>query len=388
MPTLWGYKEDYVTRNGPEMFRDSWETGPSPEKSPSIVMGASFNRSQPILLYCFFLKVLFSVIVTGKRLRGLGPVSRKSRELFGPEKPILKLRPAYSVKLVFWNVVKGIKVKITAKYRASRRLRFEDTKKIMSPEIRPKSFGTFEKQAPGAFGTFGKRALGVKGAIFVGLIDWVFVLFFFFWSFYFFWLFCCCFSFSWTCWVVSNRLRDKRIFFPPNRMLVVMWRWRGNLIRSLTFLSSVMRSIKGEWVLLMFICLCNEFWFMFCLMNFSLDIPNFHPFPCFLLFLLRLRLNKTLRIFLLGLISPRVLFFPVESTVKKKTLEFACLLMCFCFLCCTENKEKWPGNSRGLSEHPSGEPQLPDKTRNTKRRNNAVIAFELVSCKMTQQGGW
>ena len=40
-------------------------------------------------------------------------------------------------------------MKITAKFRASRRLRFEDTKRIMSPEIRPKSFGTFEKQAPG-----------------------------------------------------------------------------------------------------------------------------------------------------------------------------------------------------------------------------------------------
>ena len=30
-----------------------------------------------------------------------GPVSRKSRELFGPEKPFVKLRPAHSVKLVF-----------------------------------------------------------------------------------------------------------------------------------------------------------------------------------------------------------------------------------------------------------------------------------------------
>ena len=38
---------------------------------------------------------------------------------------------------------------MTAKFRASRRLRFEDTKKIMSPEMVPKSFGTFEKQAPG-----------------------------------------------------------------------------------------------------------------------------------------------------------------------------------------------------------------------------------------------
>ena len=34
-----------------------------------------------------------------------------------------------------------------AKFRASRRLRFKDTKRIISPEIRPKSFGTFEKQA-------------------------------------------------------------------------------------------------------------------------------------------------------------------------------------------------------------------------------------------------
>ena len=80
-----------------------------------------------------------------------GPVSRKARRLFGPVKPFLKLRPAYSVKLVFSFVVKGIKIKITAKFRASRRFRFEDTKRIMSPEIRPKSFGTFEKQAPGLF---------------------------------------------------------------------------------------------------------------------------------------------------------------------------------------------------------------------------------------------
>ena len=78
-----------------------------------------------------------------------GAVSRKSRELFGPEKPFVKVRPAYSVKLVFSYVVKGIKIKIIAKFRASRRLRIEDTKRIMSPEIRPKSFGTFEKQAPG-----------------------------------------------------------------------------------------------------------------------------------------------------------------------------------------------------------------------------------------------
>ena len=77
------------------------------------------------------------------------PVSRKSRKLFGPEKPFLKLRPAYSVKLVFSYVVKGIKSKIITKFCTSRRLRFEDTKRIMSPEMCPKSSGTFEKQAPG-----------------------------------------------------------------------------------------------------------------------------------------------------------------------------------------------------------------------------------------------
>ena len=77
------------------------------------------------------------------------PVSRKSRNLFGPEKPFVKLRPVYSVKLFFSYVEKGIKMKTTAKFRASRRLRFADKKRIMSPEMSPKSFGTFEKQAPG-----------------------------------------------------------------------------------------------------------------------------------------------------------------------------------------------------------------------------------------------
>ena len=31
-----------------------------------------------------------------RRQKGQGPVSRKSRELFEPEKPFVKLRPAYS----------------------------------------------------------------------------------------------------------------------------------------------------------------------------------------------------------------------------------------------------------------------------------------------------
>ena len=78
----------------------------------------------------------------------LVPVSPKSRKLFGSEKPFVKLRPAYFVKLGFSYVLERINIKITTKYRTSRGLRFEDTKRNMSPEMRPKSFGTFEKRVP------------------------------------------------------------------------------------------------------------------------------------------------------------------------------------------------------------------------------------------------
>ena len=65
-----------------------------------------------------------------------GPVSRKSRKRFGPEEPFVR---SY--------LVKGLKIKISAKFQASRRLRLDDTKRSMSPEMRPKKFGTFEKRA-------------------------------------------------------------------------------------------------------------------------------------------------------------------------------------------------------------------------------------------------
>ena len=53
------------------------------------------------------------------------------------------------MKLVFSYVVKGIKIIITAKFRAFRHLSFEDKKRTnMLTEMCLKSFGTFEKQAP------------------------------------------------------------------------------------------------------------------------------------------------------------------------------------------------------------------------------------------------
>jgi len=66
---------------------------------------------------------------------GLGHVSRKSRKLFGPEKPFVNLRLAYSMKVVFSYFAKRINITITSKFRASRRICFEDTKRIMAPEV-------------------------------------------------------------------------------------------------------------------------------------------------------------------------------------------------------------------------------------------------------------
>ena len=103
----------------------------------------------------FVLRRLFVDLIFGSVFQNIyalisdqGLVSRMSRKLFGSEKPFLKPRPAYSLKLVVSYVAKGIKIKITAKFRASRRLRFEDTMRIRSPEMRPKSLGTFAKRAP------------------------------------------------------------------------------------------------------------------------------------------------------------------------------------------------------------------------------------------------
>ena len=41
---------------------------------------------------------------------------------------------------------KGENIQIIAQFLASRNLLFEDTKRIMSPEMRPKGFGTFETE--------------------------------------------------------------------------------------------------------------------------------------------------------------------------------------------------------------------------------------------------
>ena len=59
-----------------------------------------------------------------------------------------KLRSTYLAKEIKIKITDHIGFKIAAKIGASTRLRFEDTKRIMSPEMHPKSFGTFENRAP------------------------------------------------------------------------------------------------------------------------------------------------------------------------------------------------------------------------------------------------
>ena len=108
----------------------------NPERAVSLQLARSGSQSQRGIWFT-------------SPAHGAGARFSKVPRTLRARKAFVKSRPAYSVKLIFSHVVKGIKIKITAKFRASRRLRFEDTKRIMSPEIRPKSFGTFEEQAPG-----------------------------------------------------------------------------------------------------------------------------------------------------------------------------------------------------------------------------------------------
>ena len=63
-----------------------------------------------------------------------GHVPRKSREVFGAEKPFVKLGPLNCLKLVFSYVVKGIKIKITAEFRASRSLRLKIQRESSHPK--------------------------------------------------------------------------------------------------------------------------------------------------------------------------------------------------------------------------------------------------------------
>ena len=79
---------------------------------------------------------------------GQVPVCRKSRERFGPGKPVVRLQSACFEKLIFERVFNVRKTKRIGKFDGLEPRRCEDIKGIVASEIAPKSFGTFEKQAP------------------------------------------------------------------------------------------------------------------------------------------------------------------------------------------------------------------------------------------------
>ena len=78
-----------------------------------------------------------------------GPVSRTSRELFEPEKLVVKLQFAACFEnLIFLHVFDIRKPKRIAKFDGLEPRHCQDIKAVVAPEIGPKSFGTFEKQGP------------------------------------------------------------------------------------------------------------------------------------------------------------------------------------------------------------------------------------------------
>ena len=72
------------------------------------------------------------------------------RNLIGHEKPFVKLRPAYSVKLVFSYVINGIKIKISAKFRCIETPLLWRYKGNYVTRNAPEKFRDFRETGPGS----------------------------------------------------------------------------------------------------------------------------------------------------------------------------------------------------------------------------------------------
>ena len=81
-----------------------------------------------------------------RETRASGPF----RNLIGHEKPFVKLRPAYSVKLVFSYVINGIKIKISAKFRCIEAPLLWRYKENYVTRNRPEKFRDFRETGPGS----------------------------------------------------------------------------------------------------------------------------------------------------------------------------------------------------------------------------------------------
>ena len=78
-----------------------------------------------------------------------GACFSKVPRTFQAKKLVIKLQSACFEKLIFSHGFNIRKTKTIAKVEGLEPWRCEDIKGIVAPEIGPKSFGTFEKQAPG-----------------------------------------------------------------------------------------------------------------------------------------------------------------------------------------------------------------------------------------------
>ena len=112
----------------------------------------NFRRISPLLKKLSMYIFALNSIVRNSSWQG--PVSRTSRELFGPEKLVVKLQFARFEKVIFLHAFNIRKIKRIAKFEGLEPRRCEDIKGIVVPDIGPKSFGTFEKQAPAFYPNF------------------------------------------------------------------------------------------------------------------------------------------------------------------------------------------------------------------------------------------
>ena len=77
-----------------------------------------------------------------------GPFSRKSRKVFGSEKPFVKLRPAYSIKLVFVICCKENKKWNNCKVSCLEAPSFWRYKENLVPRNAPEKFRDFRETGP------------------------------------------------------------------------------------------------------------------------------------------------------------------------------------------------------------------------------------------------
>ena len=106
-----------------------------------------------VILYRLYHTVTESLALMNIYLHSssLGARFSKVPKTFLARKAIRKTPTAYSVKLVFSLCFKGNENLNNCKVSCLKTPSFKGTKRIMSPEMRPKRFGTFEKRAPGVF---------------------------------------------------------------------------------------------------------------------------------------------------------------------------------------------------------------------------------------------